>query len=92
MQIDARVGRPPVINSEFPAIIILEHRAKTPRTKKKKEKEKEEKNLVPKPSKTPFPPPHSDIGILADLSAETNFSGTEHSVAIAPADPVSNRN
>ena len=53
MKIDARYGRPLLINSKFPAIIIPEHRAKTPRTKKKK-------NLVPKLPKTPFPPPHSD--------------------------------
>ena len=46
---------PPVINSKCPAIVIPEHRAKTPRTKEKEEKNWEQ--LLPK---TPFPPPHSD--------------------------------
>ena len=58
MKIDARYGRPLLINSKFPAIIIRKHQAKTPRTEKEKEKEKEKKkNLVPTLPKRPFPPP-----------------------------------
>ena len=56
MKIDARYGRPLLINSKFPAIIIRKHRATTPRTEKEKEKEKK-KNLVPTLPKRPFPPP-----------------------------------
>ena len=49
MKIDARYGRPLLINSKFPAIIISKHRAKTPRTEEKKNWEQ----LIPI---TPFPP------------------------------------
>ena len=56
MKIDARYGRPLLINSKFPAIIISKHRAKTPRTEKK-EKKKKKTNLVPTLPKRPFPPP-----------------------------------
>ena len=70
VKIDARVGRPPVINLEFPAIIIRKHHAKTPRTKKeekKKEKEKKENWGTAHPPTNALrdcisrsAPPHSD--------------------------------
>ena len=64
VKIDARYGRPLLINSKFPAIIIRKHHAKTPRTEKEEKKEKEKKkNLVPTLPKRPFPPPHSDYTV-----------------------------
>ena len=69
VNIDARVGRPPAINLEFPTIIIRKHHAKTPRTKKK-EKEKKENwgtaNPLPNAPRdciSRSAPPHSDIYI-----------------------------
>ena len=65
-----RAGRSaPPTNSTFPAIIIPEHRAKTPRTEKEEKKEKK-KNLGPKLPKTPFSPPHSDIYIYIYIERE----------------------
>ena len=70
VKIDTRVGRPPVINLEFPAIIIRKHHAKTPRTKKKEEK-KESWGTAHPPTDAlrdcinRSAPPHSDHTLIA---------------------------
>ena len=77
VKIDARVGRPPVINLKFPAIIITKHRTKTPRTK---EKEKNWEQLLPK---TPFPPPHSDEPLSFARQRRKFFTGkTRRKIAL----------
>ena len=53
MKIDARYGRPLVINSKFPAIIISKHRAKTPRTEKKEKKKKANWGTAHPPTNAP---------------------------------------